>query len=99
MVQFFRNIPENSILKNVEAAHSSYQQLTIDNNRASATEKTIQLGKQLKESSKIGGECCVIKAIITNIAYPICIDAVYQVFSKYGNVLKIVLMQKSIKNY
>jgi hypothetical protein len=95
MVQFFRNISEHSLLKNVEAAHSSYQHLTIDNNRAGATEKTIQLGKQLKDTTKVGGECCVIRAIITNIAYPICIDALYQVFSKYGNVLKIVLIQKS----
>jgi hypothetical protein len=98
MVQHFRSISEHSLLKNVEAAHSSYQHLTIDNNRAGATEKTIQLGKQLKESTKVGGECCVIKATITNIAYPVCIDALYQVFSKYGHVLKIVLIQKSTKN-
>ena len=98
MVQHFRNISEHSLLKNVEAAHSSYQHLTIDNNRAGATEKTIQLGKQLKESTKLGGERCVIKAAITSIAYPVCIDALYQVFSKYGHVLKIVLIQKSKKN-
>ena len=96
MVQYFHSMPDQTNLKNIEAAHSSYQQLTIDNNRAAATLNTIQLAKQIKESANNGGDGCVIKAIISQIVYPICIDALYQVFSKYGNVLKIVLIQKSI---
>lgn len=95
MVQYFHSMPDQTNLKNIEAAHSSYQQLTIDNNRAAATLNTIQLAKQIKEASNNGGDGCVVKAIITQIAYPICIDALYQVFSKYGNVLKIVLIQKN----
>ncbi len=84
-------------LKTIEAAHSSYQQLTIDNNRAAATLNTIQLAKQLKEASMLGGDSCVIKCILSNIVYPVQIDALNQVFSKYGNVLKIVLTQKSTR--
>ena len=95
MVQFFHHAPENCNLKNIETAHSSYQQLTIDNNRLQSTMNTIQLAKQIKEAALTGGDGCVIKALITNLVYPICIDALYQVFSKYGNVLKIVLIQKS----
>ena len=99
MIKYFRDHlleQNNSSLKGIEAAHSSYQQLTIDNtNRAIQTMNTIQLAKQIKEASLNGGDGCVIKALITNIVYPICIDALYQVFSKYGNVLKIVLIQKS----
>jgi hypothetical protein len=95
MVQFFHHVPEHCSLKSIEAAHSSYQQLTIDNNRAASTMNTIQLAKQIKESALNGGDGHVIKVVITTIVYPICIDALYQVFSKYGNVLKIVLTQKS----
>jgi polypyrimidine tract-binding protein 1 len=95
MVQYFHHVPDGTPLKGIEAAHSSYQQLTIDNNRAAATMSTIQLAKQLKDSSLNGGDGCVIKAIITNLVFPISIDALYQVFSKYGNVLKIILTQKS----
>ena len=96
MVQFFHHPQqENTNLKNIEAAHSSYQQLTIDNNRMQSTMNTIQSAKQIKDAAIVGGDGFVIKALITNIVYPICIDALYQVFSKYGNVLKIVLIQKS----
>ena len=95
MVQYFHHIPDHNSLKSIETAHSSYQQLTIDNNRAAQTLNTIQLAKQIKEAALNGGDSCVIKAIVTNIVYPITIDALNQVFSKYGNVLKIVLMQKS----
>lgn len=95
MVQFFHHPPENCNLKNIEAAHSSYQQLTIDNNRMQSTMNTIQSAKQIKEAAIHGGDGCVIKALISNLVYPICIDALYQVFSKYGNVLKIVLIQKN----
>lgn len=95
MVQFFHHPPDNCNLKNIEAAHSSYQQLTIDNNRMQSTLNTIQSAKQIKEAAIHGGDGYVIKALITNLVYPICIDALYQVFSKYGNVLKIVLIQKN----
>lgn len=95
MVNYFHHVPEHSSLKNIEAAHSSYQQLTIDNNRIQSTMNTIQQAKQIKDAAQNGGDGCVIKVIITNLVYPICIDALYQVFSKYGNVLKIVLIQKS----
>jgi hypothetical protein len=95
MIQYFHHIPDHSSLKGVEAAHSSYQQLTIDNNRAASTISTIQLAKQLKESALMGGDGLVIKAQFSNIVYPICIDALYQIFSKCGNVLKIVLIQKN----
>jgi polypyrimidine tract-binding protein 1 len=60
-----------------------------------STMNTIQSAKQIKEAAITGGDGFVIKALITNIVYPICIDALYQVFSKYGNVLKIVLIQKN----
>lgn len=99
MIKYFRERlnDSNSGIRGVEAAHSSYQHLTIENsNRATQTSNTIQLAKQIKESSVNGGDGNVIKALIGNIFYPICIDALYQVFSKYGNVLKIVLIQKSI---
>jgi polypyrimidine tract-binding protein 1 len=98
MINYFHHIPDNhnnSSLKGVEAAHSSYQQLTIDNNRVASTMNTIQLAKQLKDSSLLGGDNHVIKAQFSNIVYPICIDALYQIFSKCGNVLKIILIQKS----
>jgi polypyrimidine tract-binding protein 1 len=96
MVQYFHHLPEHCGLKNIEAAHSSYQQLTIDTNRIQATMNTIQQAKQIKEAAHNGGDGCVIKVMISNLVYPICIDALYQVFSKYGNVLKIVLIQKSM---
>ena len=96
MIQYFQHIPEqHSSLKGVEAAHSSYQQLTIDNNRVASTMNTIQLAKQLKDSALLGGDNHVLKAQFSNIVYPICIDALYQIFSKCGNVLKIILIQKS----
>lgn len=95
MVHFFHHPPDNCNLKNIEAAHSSYQQLTIDTSRIQSTRNTIQSAKQIKEAAISGGDGFVIKAIITNVVYPICIDALYQVFSKYGNVLKIVLIQKN----
>lgn len=98
MIKYFReNLNDgNSGIRGVEAAHSSYQHLTIENsNRAAQTSNTIQLAKQIKESALNGGDGHVIKALIGHIFYPICIDALYQVFSKYGNVLKIVLIQKS----
>lgn len=95
MVNYFHHVPDHSSLKNIEAAHSSYQQLTIDTNRIQSTMNTIQQAKQIKEAAQTGGEGCVIKVMISNLVYPVCIDALYQVFSKYGNVLKIVLIQKS----
>lgn len=95
MVQFFQHVPDHCNLKSIEAAHSSYQQLTIDNNRAAQTISTIQTAKQIKEAAMHGGDGCVIKALVSNLVYPICIEALYQIFSKYGNVLKIVIIQKN----
>ncbi len=92
MVKFFHHMPEQCSLKNIEAAHSSYQQLTIDTNRAQATMNT---GQAAKEAAQTGGDGCVIKAAISNQVYPVLIEALYQVFSKCGTVLKIVIMSKS----
>jgi hypothetical protein len=95
MIKHFRSISEHSMLKSVEAAHSSYQYLTIETGRITSTANTIQMGKQLKEAAMHGCEGSVIKAAISNIVYPISINDLYQVFSKYGNVLKILLIPKS----
>ena len=99
MVQFFHRPNMDCNIKGIEAAHSSYQQLTIEQNRMQSTINTIQLAKSLKESATNGVDGSVIKVIITNLVYPICIDALYQIFTKYGgNVLKIMITQKS-KNF
>ena len=98
MIKHFRTVSEHSPLKTVEAAHSSYQYLTIDSGRITSTANTIQMGKQLREIAINGAHNSVIKATITNIVYPISINDLYQVFSKYGNVLKILIpksMQKT----
>jgi len=95
MIKHFRAISEHSMLKSVEAAHSSYQYLTIETGRITSTANTIQMGKQLKEAAMHGCEGSVIKAAISNIVYPISINDIYQVFSKYGNVLKILLIPKN----
>ena len=66
MVNYFHHVPDHSSLKNIEAAHSSYQQLTIDTNRIQSTMNTIQQAKQIKEAAQTGGEGCVIKVMISN---------------------------------
>ena len=95
MIQYFKANPNNSNQRGIEAAHSSYQQLTIDASRVQSTLKAIQQAKELKNIGTQGFEGSVVKVLASNIVYPIAIDALNQIFSKCGQVIKISITDKS----
>ncbi|XP_031564300.1 polypyrimidine tract-binding protein 2-like [Actinia tenebrosa] len=46
-------------------------------------------------TAEAGGAGCVLRIVISNIIYPVTLDILHQIFSKYGTVLRIVTFTKN----
>jgi hypothetical protein len=55
-----------------------------------------QLGaSSLVSGLETGGAGCILRIIIESMLYPITLDVLHQILSKYGSVLKIVTFTKN----
>ncbi|KFO93852.1 Polypyrimidine tract-binding protein 3, partial [Buceros rhinoceros silvestris] len=47
------------------------------------------------EGGVLSGQGCVLRLIVENLLYPVSLDVLYQIFSKFGPVLKIIIFSKN----
>uniref|UniRef100_A0A8C5TRC9 Polypyrimidine tract binding protein 3 n=1 Tax=Malurus cyaneus samueli TaxID=2593467 RepID=A0A8C5TRC9_9PASS len=90
----------------VYVQYSNYKELRIDNQpnqtRSQATLQGVNavqhgnLGCALAaEGGALPSHTSVLRIVVENVVYPITLDILYQIFSKFGFVLKIVMFHKN----
>lgn len=99
MVNYFQTCPANLRGKQVYVQFSNHKELKTDSTHPGATSLTgmqgnMQGGQGLLGNSYQGGEKTVLRVIIDHMIYPVTLDVLNQIFSRAGQVLKIVTFTK-----
>ncbi len=55
------------------------------------------MDKELHKEAQTGGRNTVLRAKFQKILYPVSLDTIYQIFSRYGPVFKIITFTKNSK--
>jgi RNA recognition motif-containing protein len=55
------------------------------------------MAKELHKAAQTGGSNTVLRAMIQNMLYTVTLETIYQIFSRYGPVLKIITFTKNDK--
>ena len=78
---------------------SNHQELNTDPNNSSnqIAQAALNEATQLYASGKQGGKNCVLRMSILNMMYPVTLDVLNQIFSKYGPILKMITFTKNEK--
>jgi RNA recognition motif-containing protein len=99
MVNYFLNNPIQSLGRQIFVQYSNYKNLVTDpsNTNNQVARAALDLAKELHKSAQTGGPQTVLRAMIQNMLYPVTLDTIYQIFSKYGHVLKIITFTKNEK--
>jgi hypothetical protein len=85
--------------KKIFVQYSNHQTLQTDPNQSNNQLAQIALENalQLFMAAKNGGKNCVLRATILNMMYPVTLDVLNQIFSKFGHVLKLITFNKNDK--
>lgn len=85
--------------KKIFVQYSNHQELNTDPNNSNNQHAQLALSEatSLHQSSKQGGKNTVLRATILNMIYPVTLDVLQQIFSKFGPVLKIITFTKNEK--
>jgi hnRNP-L/PTB/hephaestus splicing factor len=97
MVNFFRTNNTSFFSKRIFAQYSTHQELTTDPNNSNNQTATTLLreASDLYNISKKGGKNTVLRITIVNNLYPVNLEALHQIFSKFGLILKIITFTKN----
>ncbi|CAM9207597.1 unnamed protein product, partial [Lampetra fluviatilis] len=97
-VNFYSSAPPMLREQPVFVQFSTYRQLTTDSSAYQAAQAAIQvvngvgLGEMQGEGMSAGP---VLHIIVENPHYPVTLDVLYQLFSKYGSVIKLIIFTKN----
>ena len=85
--------------KKIFVQYSNHQELNTDpsNSNNLVAQAALSEAVQLHKSAKMGGKNTVLRATILNMIYPVTLDVLQQIFSKFGHVLKIITFNKNDK--
>lgn len=99
MVAHFNSSPVTFSGKKIFVQYSNHHELNTDPNNSNnqIAQATLDNAVQLHRSAKQGGKNTVLRATILNMIYPVTLDVLNQIFSKFGNVLKIITFSKNDK--
>ncbi|NXN83006.1 PTBP3 protein, partial [Bombycilla garrulus] len=88
--------------------YSNYKELRIDNQHNRARSQAALQGVNAVQHGNLGitsalaaeggvlpGHGSVLRIIVENVFYPITLEVLYQIFSKFGYVLKIIMFHKN----
>jgi hypothetical protein len=101
MVNYFVNNPITAAGRQIFAQYSNYKNLITDPNNTNnqVAKAALDLTRELHKAAQTGGTQTVLRAMIQNMLYPVTLDVIYQLFSKYGHVLKIITFTKNGNSY
>lgn len=99
MVNYFQSCPANLRGRQVFVQFSNHKELKTDSTHPGVTslsglQGSPQSGQSLMGPSFQGGEKTVLRVIIDHMIYPVTLDVLNQIFSRAGQVLKIVTFTK-----
>ncbi|XP_041745540.1 polypyrimidine tract-binding protein 1 isoform X3 [Coregonus clupeaformis] len=103
MVSYYSSV--TPVIRNhpIFLQYSNHQELKTDNSpnqvRAQAALQAVQTGGMpmagVDASAGMGGASPVLRVIVENLFYPVTLDVLHQIFSKFGTVLKIITFTKN----
>lgn len=99
MISHFNNSPATFSGKKIFVQYSNHQELNTDPSNSNNQHAKTALAEAcaLHYASKNGGKNTVLRATILNMMYPVTLDVLQQIFSKFGHVLKIITFTKNDK--
>ncbi|CAF3307169.1 unnamed protein product [Rotaria socialis] len=99
MVDYFTLTPAMLNGRQVFAQYSNHGELRTDPTNRTNQQAHVALiqATDLYETAQKGGPNCVLRVSIINMLFPVTIDVLYQIFSKFGTVLKIITFTKNDK--
>lgn len=99
MISHFNNSPAQFSGKKIFVQYSNHQELNTDPNNSNNQHAQHALSEacSLHSASKQGGKNTVLRATILNMIYPVTLDVLQQIFSKFGPVLKLITFTKNDK--
>lgn len=99
MINYFANNPISVAGRQIFAQYSNYKSLVTDpsNTNNQVAKAALDLAKELHRAAQSGGTNTVLRAMIQNMLYPVSLDTIYSIFSRFGPVLKIITFTKNEK--
>nr|XP_033781959.1 polypyrimidine tract-binding protein 3 isoform X2 [Geotrypetes seraphini]XP_033781966.1 polypyrimidine tract-binding protein 3 isoform X2 [Geotrypetes seraphini]XP_033781975.1 polypyrimidine tract-binding protein 3 isoform X2 [Geotrypetes seraphini]XP_033781984.1 polypyrimidine tract-binding protein 3 isoform X2 [Geotrypetes seraphini] len=102
MLNYYTPITPHLRSQPVYIQYSNHRELKTDNlpNQARAQAalhavNSLHPGSLSSEGSLLPGQSPVIRIIVENLFYPVTLEILYQIFSKFGTVLKIITFTKN----
>jgi len=85
--------------KKIFVQYSNHQELNTDPNNSNnlMAQAALNEAVQLHKAAKFGGKNTVLRATVLNMIYPVTLDVINQIFSKFGLVLKLITFNKNDK--
>ena len=99
MINYFANNPISVAGRQIFVQYSNYKNLVTDpsNTNNQVARAALDLAKDLHKAAQTGGQNTVLRAMIQNMLYAVTLDTIYQIFNRYGPVLKIITFTKNDK--
>jgi len=99
MVDYFNSAPAMLNGRQIFAQFSNHGELRTDPSNRTNQQAHVALAQatDLYETAQKGGLNCVLRLSVMNMLYPVTIDVLYQIFNKFGSVLKIITFTKNDK--
>jgi polypyrimidine tract-binding protein 1 len=99
MINYFLNNPISVAGRQIFVQYSNYKNLVTDptNTNNQVARAALDLAKDLHKAAQTGGQNTVLRAMIQNMLYGVSLDTIYQIFNRYGAVLKIITFTKNDK--
>ncbi|XP_070563759.1 polypyrimidine tract-binding protein 1-like isoform X15 [Ptychodera flava] len=105
MVNYYSHVTANVRGKPVYVQFSNHKELKTENapaQQTAAAQAALAAAQSLMPQSHgaqpgdtLGGQNTVLRVIVENMLYPVTVDILHQIFSKFGAVLKIITFTKN----
>lgn len=97
MINYFANNPITVAGRQIFVQYSNYKTLVTDpsNTNNQIAKAALDMAKELHKAAQTGGQNTVLRAMLQNMLYPVTLETIYQIFSRYGPVLKIITFTKN----
>lgn len=99
MCSYFTNNPITVAGRQIFVQYSNYKTLVTDPNNSNnqIARAALDTAKDLHKAAQTGGQNTILRAMIQNMLYLVSMDTIYQIFSRFGPVLKIITFTKNDK--
>lgn len=99
MIAFFSATSTTFAGKKIFVQYSNHQELSTDPSNASnmAAQNALVDAVQLHRAAREGGKATVLRATVLNMLYPVTLDVLTQIFSKFGPIVKMITFNKNDK--